>query len=66
MVVCPFIVLTPALEPIFSVPPVVKLLNKLIVPFKLFGAKILVGDAPVKFNVGLKISQLVVLSVKLF
>ena len=65
-VVFPFIVFTPELELIFSVPPLVKLLNKLIVPFKLFGVKILIGDAPVRFKVGLKISQLAVLSVKLF
>ena len=61
----PFIILLPVLELIFIV-PVVKLLNKLIVPFKLFGVKILIGDAPVRFKVGLKISQLAVLSVKLF
>ena len=51
-------------EPIFN-EPVVKVLNKLIFPVKLFGDWIFIVDADVKFNVELKISQLVALSNKL-
>ena len=54
----PFIILTPAPEPILSVPPVVKLLNKLIVSFQLLGDKYLLVMFLLDLKLGLKYNNL--------